>query len=245
MQLNADFTLPASAKPDDTDWVASPMQGVDRCMLDRLGHDGARATSIVRYAPGSKFSPHIHHGGEEFLVLEGVFQDEHGDYPPGTYVRNPPTSSHTPGAALGCVIFVKLGQFDLSDRTFARINTHKIGCLPDPVRNGVAVTPLYEDGRERVQLETCEPGVSFELGDRGGIEVLVVEGCLTMHSGETADSDNSFTANGWLRLPAEKYAQVIVGDNGAKLWVKRGHLTEEVLQTSAFIHLEAARKASQ
>nr|WP_315980720.1 cupin domain-containing protein [Aliamphritea spongicola] len=82
MQLNADFTQPASARPEDTDWVASPMPGVDRCMLDRLGHDGARATSIVRYAPGSAFSPHIHHGGEEFLVLEGVFQDEHGDYPP-------------------------------------------------------------------------------------------------------------------------------------------------------------------
>ncbi len=245
MQLNADFTQAASAKLSDTDWVASPMKGVDRCMLDRLGHDGARATSIVRYAPGSMFSPHTHHGGEEFLVLEGVFQDEHGDYPPGTYVRNPPTSRHTPGAAQGCVIFVKLGQFDLSDRTFARINTHKIGCLPDPVRQGVAVTPLYEDAREKVQLEVCDAEAEFELGDAGGVEVLVVGGSLTLRSGEAVDSDSRFSTNGWLRLPAGKYAQIVIGESGAKLWVKRGHLTTEVLHESAFTHLEAARKANQ
>jgi hypothetical protein len=61
-------------------------------MLDRIGDEVARATSIVRYAPASHFSPHVHDGGEEFLVLEGTFQDEHGDYPVGSYVRNPPTS---------------------------------------------------------------------------------------------------------------------------------------------------------
>ena len=58
-----------------------------------------------------------HGGGEEFLVLEGVFQDEHGDYPAGSYVRNPPTTRHTPGSEPGCVIFVKLWQFDPGDRT--------------------------------------------------------------------------------------------------------------------------------
>jgi anti-sigma factor ChrR (cupin superfamily) len=77
-------------------------------MLDRIGDEVVRATSIVRYAPGSHFSAHTHGGGEEFFVLNGVFQDEHGDYPVGSYVRNPPTSSHVPGSDLGCVIFVKL-----------------------------------------------------------------------------------------------------------------------------------------
>jgi anti-sigma factor ChrR (cupin superfamily) len=56
----------------------------------------------VRYAPHSRFSAHTHGRDEEFLVLAGVFQDEHGDFPAGSYIRNPPTSSHTPGSESGC-----------------------------------------------------------------------------------------------------------------------------------------------
>jgi len=95
--------------------ATQPMWGLN--MLDRIGDEVARATTIVRYAPNSHFSSHVHSGGEEFIVLEGVFQDEHGDFPAGSYVRNPPTSSHTPGSEPGCVIFVKLWQYDLDDRT--------------------------------------------------------------------------------------------------------------------------------
>src|SRR5689334_6703944 len=112
MEINADFSRAAVVHAARLLWVASPMVGVDRRMLDRIGEEVARATSIVRYAAGSRFSPHTHGGGEEFLVLDGVFQDEHGDYPAGSYVRNPPTSRHTPGSAPGCVLFVKLWQFD-------------------------------------------------------------------------------------------------------------------------------------
>jgi anti-sigma factor ChrR (cupin superfamily) len=61
------------------DWKASRMPGVERRMLGRIGDEIARATSIVRYSPESRFSPQLHDGGEEFLVLEGVFQDKHGD----------------------------------------------------------------------------------------------------------------------------------------------------------------------
>ena len=117
MELNADFDTRVVVHSDQLEWQASPMPGVDRRMLDRLGGEVARATTIVRYAPNSSFSAHTHTGGEEFIVLEGTFQDEHGDYPTGTYVRNPPTSAHTPGSDLGCTIFVKLWQFDMDDRT--------------------------------------------------------------------------------------------------------------------------------
>src|SRR6059058_5957976 len=107
MRINADFTKRASVHAGAADWVQSPMAGVERRMLDRIGDEVARATSIVRYAPGSHFSPHTHDGGEEFLVLEGVFSDEHGDFPAGSYIRNPPQSRHTPGSERGCVLFVK------------------------------------------------------------------------------------------------------------------------------------------
>ena len=132
LDLNADFSAPVLLHADEIDWLASPMPGVHRRMLDRIGGEVARATTIVRYAPGSNFSPHVHTGGEEFIVLEGVFQDEHGDYPVGSYVRNPPQSSHKPGSEPGCVIFVKLWQFDLEDRTQVKIDMGKMASIaPD------------------------------------------------------------------------------------------------------------------
>src|SRR5271168_3981228 len=106
MNLNSAFGARAAVHAGRLAWTPSPIPGVDRCMLDRVGEEVARATSIVRYAPGSHFSPHTHGGGEEFLVLDGVFQDEHGDFPAGSYIRNPPTSRHTPRSEVGCTLFV-------------------------------------------------------------------------------------------------------------------------------------------
>src|ERR1051325_10252991 len=99
MEINADFSRRGAVHAARLPWVLSPMAGVERRMLDRIGDEVARATSIVRYAPDSRSSPHTHGGGEEFLVLAGVFQDEYGKYPVGSYVRNSPTSRHTPGSA--------------------------------------------------------------------------------------------------------------------------------------------------
>ena len=96
MRLNADFSKRAVIRPNDYEWVPSPMPGVERMMLDRIGDEVARATSLVRYAPDSTFSPHTHDGGEEFLVLEGEFGDEHALYPAGTYVRNPIVQPRSP-----------------------------------------------------------------------------------------------------------------------------------------------------
>src|SRR5215475_7204554 len=141
MELNADFSQRVAAHAARLPWVASPIAGVDRRMLDRIGEEVARATSIVRYAPASRFSAHTHGGGEEFLVLDGVFQDEHGDYPAGSYVRNPPTSRHTPSSAPGCVLFVKLWQFDPSDRTPVRFDTTTMPFVPVPNRPRVELIP--------------------------------------------------------------------------------------------------------
>ena len=111
MLINADFAQRSVVRPDDVDWSPSPMIGVERKMLDRVGGEVARATSIVRYAAASSFPSHLHSGGEEFLVLDGVFEDEHGGYPVGSYVRNPPGSAHAPRSREGCIIFVRLRQF--------------------------------------------------------------------------------------------------------------------------------------
>ena len=82
--LNEDFTQRVVSHAADAEWLPSPLPGVERRMLDRVGGEVARATSIVRYLPGARFARHVHGGGEEILVLEGVFFDERGDYPAGT-----------------------------------------------------------------------------------------------------------------------------------------------------------------
>jgi anti-sigma factor ChrR (cupin superfamily) len=153
MELNADFSQRVAVHAARLPWLASPIAGVDRRMLDRIGDEVARATSIVRYAPASRFSAHTHGGGEEFVVLDGVFQDKHGDYPAGSYVRNPPTSRHTPGSAPGCVLFVKLWQFDLQDRTPVRLDAQALAYTYAPGRPGVEIALLFNDSREQVRME--------------------------------------------------------------------------------------------
>ncbi|MDD9726429.1 cupin domain-containing protein [Roseovarius sp. SK2] len=217
MDRNSDFTQGAVVHAADEDWIASPMPGVDRRILDRIGDEVARATSIVRYAPNSAFSSHVHTGGEEFLVLEGVFSDEHGDFPEGSYIRNPPESSHTPGSEPGCTILVKLWQFDLSDRTHVRIDTNKMRFLHD--RDDVEIMPLFSDGREDVALERWAPEARVSLDAPDGLELLVLDGGFT-EGGET------FKRLSWLRLPKGASSTAQVGTNGARVWIKRDHLRE-------------------
>lgn len=190
-------------------------------MLDRIGGEVARATSVVRYAPGSSFSPHTHGGGEEFLVLDGVFQDEHGDYPAGSYVRNPPTSRHRPGSGPGCTILVKLWQFDLDDRTQVRVESAGKTGRPVEERPGVALFPLHQDSREAVRIERWRAGSVQRLADHGGLELFVLEGDLT-ESGETLKRGS------WLRLPPTRPLDATAGPQGVRLWVKTGHLAHGV-----------------
>ena len=214
MELNAEFDVRVVVHSEQLDWVASPMPGVDRRMLDRIGGEVARATTIVRYAPGSSFSEHTHTGGEEFIVLDGVFQDEHGDFPGGTYVRNPPTSAHTPGSEPGCTIFVKLWQFDMADRTQFRKNMEEE--LGTPV-DGVATATLHHDPRETVTYSHLDADASLEITDVGGTEMLVISGSVT-ENGEV------LSKGAWLRLPDGVALSVKAGAQGAKLWIKTGHL---------------------
>ncbi len=214
MELNADFTQRVLLQSHDIVWSPSPMPGVDRRMLDRIGDEVARATSIVRYAPGSQFSAHTHTGGEEFIVLEGVFQDEHGDYPAGTYVRNPPTTSHTPGAAEGCTIFVKLWQFDPDDRTQFRVEMDTNLTTAGP---GLMAKTLHQDTRETVRFIALEAGALLVETPQGGAEVLII-------AGDGVDAGEKLHTGAWLRLPQGAPLHITAGDQGAKLWIKTGHL---------------------
>ena len=217
MKINADFDELVILQPDQIDWVPSPMAGVDRRMLDRVGDEVARATSIVRYAPGSSFSGHTHSGGEEFIVLEGVFQDEHGDYPAGTYVRNPPTTHHIPRSEPGCTIFVKLWQFDPDDRTQFSKDMGREPLEPVAGQSGISSCILHKDMRETVRFERWSFDAARGLQEAGGIELLVLEGLILMDGQELG-------RHSWVRLPAGKPLRANAGKNGAKVWIKTGHL---------------------
>jgi len=214
-RLNADFSRRAVVHAAGLPWVPSPTAGVERRMLDRVGGEVARATSIVRYAPGSAFPAHTHGGGEEYLVLEGVFQDEEGDHPVGTYVRNPPMSRHAPRSQPGCTIFVKLWQFDPDDRQAVRWVTAGLTPHDDPSRPEVKVIELHEDDHERVRIEHWPAGLVMDLRSDNGLELLVLEG------GFVAGSE-AFLPWSWLRLPAGDRLQVQAGADGARIWLKAG-----------------------
>ncbi len=217
MELNADFSQRVVVHAEDLDWLASPMPGVDRRMLDRIGDEVARATTIVRYAPNSSFSAHTHTGGEEFIVLEGVFQDEHGDFPVGSYVRNPPTSSHTPGSEPGTTIFVKLWQFEPEDRTQIMINMNKTEPVAADGRPGVSVIPLYKDDRETVRTEIWSNGAHVEIELPEGGEFLVLNGSFS-------EGNDTLNKHSWLRVPQGGALKATALADNTRVWMKLRHI---------------------
>ena len=217
MDVNADFSKRVMLHSDKIEWEKSPMAGVDRRRLDRIDNEADRVTTIVRYAPESHFSPHVHTGGEEFIVLEGIFEDDYGNWPTGSYIRNPPTSKHQPGSKDGCVIFVKLAQFNPDDRTFVHADIAKLGSVEDRNREGVKVSPLFKDANEEVRVEYWDANTEVTLNTEGGAELLVLQGGF-------AEGDDDLRQHSWLRLPDGYQINAVTGVNGAQVWIKTGHL---------------------
>ena len=216
--INADFTKRVVLATNDLPWSPSPQAGVERRLLDRIGGEIARATSLVRYAPKSVFPAHSHALGEEFLVLDGVFSDERGDYPAGTYVRNPPGSLHSPRTAPGCTILVKLRQMPGSENRRVIVDTTKVAWERSDIE-GHQSQLLYaspETG-ERVTLEKLAAGTKLPSTKcDGGEEIFLLTGTL-------ADDYGHYGAGTWIRSPAGSRSKV-GSQEGAVFWAKRGHL---------------------
>lgn len=213
--LNMDFDQRVVIETASQDWVASPAAGVWRKPLEREAKESGHTTSIVRYEPGSAFSTHPHPLGEEILVLDGVFSDEHGDYPAGTYLRNPPGSDHAPFSNEGCTILVKLNQFNPQDKTEVRINTNTADWLPGIGK--LEVMPLHNFEGENVALVKWPAGEVFQPHTHfGGEEILVL-------SGTFQDEYGSYPTGCWLRSPhmSSHFPRV---EEETVIWVKTGHL---------------------
>lgn len=174
--INVDFFRRAALASKDQQWIPSPQAGIERVMLDRVGDERARATTIVRYAAGAQFPHHQHPGGEEILVLSGTFSDEDGHYPAGWYLRNPPGSGHRPFSDEGAVIFVKLWQMPPDETRCIRLDTN------DPTswrrEAGREICPLFSADEEQVCLLRLAGGQSAFAEPVDSAELLVLAGEL-------------------------------------------------------------------
>jgi anti-sigma factor ChrR (cupin superfamily) len=220
MKLHTDYNQRVVIATNDLPWLDSPMPGVQRRLLERDGEEVARATSIIRYAPNSHFSAHRHGGGEEFFVLEGVFSDEYGDYPAGTYIRNPVGSTHTPFSQDGCTILVKLWQMHPHDQQRVAISTTQAPWIPGLVK-GLEVMPLHSFGSEQVALVKWAPGTQFSHHTHwGGEEIFVLEGVFE-------DEWGTYPQGTWLRSPHGS-RHTPFSRQGCMIYVKTGHLPSAI-----------------
>lgn len=215
MLVNADFSQPATVASEDYQWVASPQEGVERVMLDRVGDEKARATSIVRYAPQSFFPRHFHPGGEEIFVLSGTFSENGKHYPAGYYMRNPPGSSHQPSSQEGATIFVKLWQMQPGDTASVRIDT------TDPAQwvhaEGRDICLLFANAHEHVCLQRLAPHEPVFAAGHAGAELLVIDG-------QVDTPGQPLRRGSWMRLPQGFNPSLTTAGDGATLFIKTGHL---------------------
>ncbi len=215
--LNGDLEQRIVVATADMDWTSSPSGTVWRKRVHRVGPaESGQVTSGVRYEANSEFPPHDHPEGEEILVLEGVFSDEHGDWGAGTYLLNPEGFRHAPFSKEGCVIFVKLRQYPGLDRQQLQLPTDSIAWSPTAIP-GRSKKHLYEQQgySDRVRLEQWDSGGEFaELEWPEGAELFVI-------SGEFSDEQGSYSAGSWLRLPPGSKHET-TSASGVLLYIKEG-----------------------
>lgn len=216
MQLNTDYTMRIVIDTAALPWQPSPAPGVERKLLERDGEEVARATSLVRYAPGARFAMHRHDAGEEIFVLQGTFADEVGSYPAGTYLKNPPGSAHAPSSPEGCVLFVKLRYQEPEDCIRIVIDTAEATWQPGLV-DGLSVLPLATWATQHTALVRWAPGTVFNPHRHyGGEEIFVLDGLFE-------DEHGRYSAGSWLRSPHLSQHRPFSRE-GCTILVKTGHL---------------------
>jgi anti-sigma factor ChrR (cupin superfamily) len=213
--LNMDFSQVACLRPDEQEWITSPADGVSRVHLERTEEESGHTTSLVKFEAGSYFPQHSHPNGEEVFVLEGVFSDEEGDYPAGTYIRNPPGSTHKPFTKEGCTLFVKLEQFQAGDIEHIVIRPED-----QQWRQGIGnlrVLSLHAFNTESTALVSWPKNEVFQAHSHmGGEEVVVI-------NGKFIDEHGEYPGGTWLRSPhmSQHFPRV---EEETLIYVKVGHL---------------------
>eukprot|EP00511_Aplanochytrium_stocchinoi_P000218 CAMPEP_0204822464 /NCGR_PEP_ID=MMETSP1346-20131115/651_1 /ASSEMBLY_ACC=CAM_ASM_000771 /TAXON_ID=215587 /ORGANISM="Aplanochytrium stocchinoi, Strain GSBS06" /LENGTH=230 /DNA_ID=CAMNT_0051948675 /DNA_START=289 /DNA_END=981 /DNA_ORIENTATION=- len=214
-------------------WDPSPSPTVFRKRLELLGEkESGQVTSVVKYEKNSSFRSHAHPDGEEILVLEGIFEDNHGKWPAGTYLLNPEGFEHAPSSKDGCVLFVKLKQFPGLDREHVVIDT-KDDTNWDVVTDSIKRCQLYppkklderkSNGKykDTMDLFTLKERTELELENiECGLEVYVINGSLVF-------DEKQHPVGSWIKIPPDDIPEdkvvTVSSEGGASIYVKRNHL---------------------
>jgi hypothetical protein len=218
--INGDLSKRVAVDTRSMVWSASPGADVWRKRVHRVGpQESGQVTSLVRYGAGARFPSHGHPQGEEILVLEGVFSDEQGDWPAGSYLLNPEGFRHSPWSEQGCTLFVKLRQYPGADRQRVALQT---GDIPwqHSVRRNVQWKKLYaqEPYTDFMRLEAWDtPAELGQINFPRGAELFVLKGSF-------ADAHGEYGTHSWLRIPAGG-ALTPISNAYCELYIKEGGFT--------------------
>ena len=218
--LNGDLAVRVAVDTQSMAWTPSPGGHVSRKRMHRVGpQESGQVTSVVRYEPGAAFPGHDHPEGEEILVLEGVFSDEHGDWPAGTYLLNPEGFHHAPFSKHGCTLFVKLRQFPGTERQHVALQSNNQDWTPSICKEASWKKLYAQDPyTDHMRLERWQtPAALGQLSFPQGAELFVLQGGF-------ADDLGSYSTHSWLRIPAGDHITPTSGDY-CELYIKEGGFT--------------------
>jgi hypothetical protein len=236
VELNSDKTKRQLVKTSDIEWVgASQAGGVYRKMIERRGGEVARATTVVKFDPDQSFPRHTHAGGEEFVVLDGVWRDDYGSFGKYSYIRNYIGSGHTPSIGPeGCIILVKLRQMSVMSndepehRNWPDLDPESVWNQGKPYSNGLAKQtklPLFSNELEQTAVHVWAKNSTIELEvPPRGIEIFVVDGTFSSDMG-------AHDKWSWCRLPNDSQSSVVFKvqtcEDDVYIWTKEGHLESD------------------
>ena len=223
--LNADMSKQVIVRASQNEWQTSPSSTVRRKRFHLVGEpESGQVTSLVEYLPGATFHRHEHPDGEEILVLEGVFSDEAGDWPAGSWLLNPEGFAHAPFSEKGCLLFVKLRQYPGAAHLKLDWPTLPNQSKPTATKP-VTVSELLIQGDESIsivsfgydEVASDEEQVTREYTRQyeSGVEGFVLEGEVEMNG-------NPLVQHDWFRLPAG--ASLTLASNQCRLYLKANNV---------------------
>ena len=218
MRFNDDISLRAVLHSSELPWVDSSQPGIQSKLLEDRADEASRLTAIVRHGAKTRPETHTHPLGQEILVLDGVYEDDAGNYGAGTYIRNPPGSSHTACSSAGCTLFVKNNYLAPEDNQRTIVDTRNADWFEGLV-TGLTVLPLAEFGTRHAALVRWAPKTKFNPHRHyGGEEILVLEGVFE-------DEFGRYPAGTWMRSP-HMSAHHPFSVDGCLILVMTGHLLD-------------------
>lgn len=240
MQLRSDLSIPHVVDSNLIPFVDSPTQGVQRRMLDRTGNEVARATTIVKYSPFARFPRHTHTGGEEFVILDGIFSDDlSGDHGPMSYCRHGIGTQHEPWTGeQGALLLVKLRQMnDPTETPIITIDTENSNEWKINSNENRQRLDLFSNTKtgESVWMEKWNPGFesdNWTVG-QGGEEIFILKGDMNFENVDGTDDENNknhCTQGFWIRRPInwEGRQFKVKTEHGCQLFIKTGHLAMKI-----------------